>query len=340
MIHTPRLQRRDRGQILVIFAGGLVTLLLLAALVLDGGNVFLQRREGQNTADLQALAGAKALADHYTKPSSDLPPPPANSHDIFNRLSIAAQANDCATGDPTNCTWSARFVGAAKVDLGAVVDDSSAIPNGALGVRVSVQRHPHTYLLGVLGQSTWDIGASAVAVTARTTAASTGQLLPIALDGLDDAGNLIKFQEGQVYDITDGKDGPGSFAWLSWLGSPSAPTLETSCETPDNPAFPFPTNVPASKGKSNKVKDCIQNWIDKGSTVLIPIYDPNQSDPKTFYKVIGMAAFVLTSTSGNPVIKNIQGYFVATYPVSSVPAGGTATPPAPTDTTYFVGLIE
>ena len=57
----------DRGQILVIFVIGLVTIVLLLGLVIDGGNVFAQRRQGQNTADLQAMAGTKVISDIYTK---------------------------------------------------------------------------------------------------------------------------------------------------------------------------------------------------------------------------------------------------------------------------------
>ncbi|MBD0324712.1 MAG: hypothetical protein ICV72_15210, partial [Aldersonia sp.] len=59
--------RAERGQVAVIFAGGLVTLLLATGLVLDGGIAFLSRREAQNVADLAAMAGTKTVADHYVK---------------------------------------------------------------------------------------------------------------------------------------------------------------------------------------------------------------------------------------------------------------------------------
>jgi hypothetical protein len=55
-----------RGQILVIFAGGLILLLLMAALVFDVGQNLLDRRTEQNVADAAALAGARFLPAAYT----------------------------------------------------------------------------------------------------------------------------------------------------------------------------------------------------------------------------------------------------------------------------------
>jgi hypothetical protein len=55
-----------RGQILVIFAGGLVVMLLIAALVFDVGQNLLDRRTEQNVADAAALAGARFLPAAYT----------------------------------------------------------------------------------------------------------------------------------------------------------------------------------------------------------------------------------------------------------------------------------
>ena len=55
----------ERGQILVMFVGGIVLLFLIAGLVIDGGTAFLSRRDAQNSADVAALAGTKQLADFY-----------------------------------------------------------------------------------------------------------------------------------------------------------------------------------------------------------------------------------------------------------------------------------
>ncbi len=59
--HHVSIRRPDQGQILVLFAGGLIAILLIGALVVDLGMVFMQRRQEQNAADPGALAAARYL---------------------------------------------------------------------------------------------------------------------------------------------------------------------------------------------------------------------------------------------------------------------------------------
>ena len=54
--------KKESGQVIVILAVGLVVLLGLVALAIDGGMVFSERRHAQNAADAAALAGAYAAA--------------------------------------------------------------------------------------------------------------------------------------------------------------------------------------------------------------------------------------------------------------------------------------
>jgi hypothetical protein len=58
-------RRSEQGQILVLFAGGLVLILLIAALVFDVGLNLLDRRTEQNASDAAALAGARHLPAAY-----------------------------------------------------------------------------------------------------------------------------------------------------------------------------------------------------------------------------------------------------------------------------------
>jgi hypothetical protein len=53
--------RDEHGQILVIFAGGLIALLAITALVVDLGFVFMLRRQEQNAADPGAVAAARYI---------------------------------------------------------------------------------------------------------------------------------------------------------------------------------------------------------------------------------------------------------------------------------------
>ena len=305
---------------------GIVGIVLMLGLVIDGGNVFAQRRQGQNTVDLQAMAGAKVISDHYTK---DI------SVDVYGALGTAATENDCSSGGATPCTWAATYVGPGYVGLGAVTP-GSALPADTIGVKVNVERLPSTYLLGVVGQGSWKVDTTATAIVTAAQGAPAGQLLPIALYGKDADGNDRTFEEGQVYDITNARNAPGSFGYLSWTGSGA---LADSICTPNNPAFTLPAKFPIDPGTSNKaaVRECLQQWVDSGATVLVPIYSTVDEDE---YTITGLAAMVLTPfDQPAPAVDDIKGYFVRVYPYPSVP-GGVSGPPSPNDSLVFLGLVK
>ena len=56
----------QRGQVIVLFAGAMITLLLAAALAFDVGVMVLERRDQQNAADAAALAGARYVLTSAT----------------------------------------------------------------------------------------------------------------------------------------------------------------------------------------------------------------------------------------------------------------------------------
>jgi hypothetical protein len=313
----------------VIFVVGIVGIVLMLGLVIDGGNVFAQRRQGQNTADLQAMAGTKVISDQYTK---------TIGVNVYGALGTAATENDCTSGGVTPCTWAATYVGPGYVDLGAVTP-GSALPANTIGVKVNVERLPSTYLLGVVGQGSWKVDTTATAIVTKAQAGPSGQLLPIALYGKDADGDDRTFEAGQVYEIANDKNAPGSFGYLSWTGSESAGALAESICEPNNPSFTLPTTFPVDPGKSNgsSVRACLQQWIDSGATVLVPIY--STVDDEDGYTITGLAAIVLTSYD-QPAVDDIEGYFVGVYPYPSVPGGVTASPPSPDDSLVFMGLVK
>lgn len=321
----------ERGQILVIVAGGMIALLLLAGLVLDGGVALLNRRDGQNTADVASLAGTRLIADHYVDPAIVY-----TQADIYAGVETSVQANDCtSTGTP--CTWTATFVNLSLADVAPVTNAAAAIPSGAVGVKVNVHREPGTFLAGMAGISHWDVDTQAISIANEPTTAPPGQLLPIALKENTGA----PYVPGQVYDLTDGKDAPGGFGYLSWDGSNDPNSLADSLCYPDNPEFTMPYSFPGDPGKSNSsgVRACLDKWIGNGQTVLIPIYDvvTGPGNAAT-YNIVGVAAFVLTSKE-QPAVDNIQGYFVEVYPFTSVPGGG-GQAPSENSTSYQLSLVQ
>ena len=57
----PRTRRTERGQVLIMFAVGLVVLLGIAAIAIDLGRMMAERRHLQTAADAGALAACQSL---------------------------------------------------------------------------------------------------------------------------------------------------------------------------------------------------------------------------------------------------------------------------------------
>ena len=355
MKSTSRLRGRvhgnERGQALAIYAGGMVAFLLVLGLAIDGGNAFLQRRDSQNVSDLASMAGTNAIVNFYVKDGGTPAKAAIDGPKVFTAITNSVAANGCQASGARPCSWTAEYVNGTLVPLGSVTT-GGAIPSGAQGVVVNATSTPSTYFLGVVGQSTWNVGTTATAMSSSgTKSAEGGQLLPIGVDPPNK-----NFTIGTIYNITDGANGPGNFGWLSWTGANATGVLETSLCTPNNPAMTFPAVVPGEPGKHNSsgVRDCLQGWVDSGATVLLPIWDTCGNDANASngncngnnanYHVTGLAAFVLTAFT-QPAIDQIQGRFVGYYTLPSI--GSNYGPPpcqygvgGCTSTTAFIGLVR
>jgi hypothetical protein len=156
--------RRQRGQILPIFAGGLVALLLVGALVVDLGFVFMTKRHEQNAADPGAVAAAR-----YIRPTPDVPA-------MWTAACFYALENDFR---PT------RTDSGGPCDSGQPVDDSLLTVNyppsrsagefaGDRGyVEVVIRRPQESFLAAVIGISAFTVESSAVAANDDATGGSS-----------------------------------------------------------------------------------------------------------------------------------------------------------------------
>ena len=315
-----------------MFAGGLVTLLVITGLVIDGGMAFLNRRDAQNVADLAAIAGTKMVADHYTDGGR-------TGADVYGAAAGSVSSNGCSATGGVPCSWRADYVtpgGASSEQVIGPLTNGGSIPAGAQGLRVYVTRQPETFFLGLIGQLRWDVQTTATALTARIDGLPRSGVLPIAADPPN-----ANFKPGGVYNLTAGKDGPGNFSWLSWDGSNDPNTLADSICNPDNPAITFPAWVTGDPGKSNSsgVRDCVDRWIAGGETVLIPLWDRVQAQGNNFeFRITGLAAVVILER-GQPAVDSIIARFSEYYPLPSIEAGYGG-PPASGDQVYFLGLVR
>lgn len=123
----------ERGQALIIVALFLLGLLAMLGLVLDGGNLYLQRRRMQNAADAGALAGAHVLAHSGSAAETY-----AAALD-YARQRNGADSCEISIDDPTITVVAqkdtemtfAQMVGVTQVDVRAIAEAKYA-PIGAV----------------------------------------------------------------------------------------------------------------------------------------------------------------------------------------------------------------
>jgi Flp pilus assembly protein TadG len=131
---TSSMPRGERGAVAPLVAMMLLGLLALAALVIDGGLMFAERRDLQGLADGAARAGAMAVDEDVLRETGAVRLDPA-----------AAQAA------------AERYLETAGVD-GTVRIDADT-----LSVTVVLQESRPTLMMGLLGVRTVDVAAHAVA---------------------------------------------------------------------------------------------------------------------------------------------------------------------------------
>jgi Putative Flp pilus-assembly TadE/G-like len=142
---TPRADR-EHGQVLVVFALGIVSLVALLALVVDGGFLYVERRTAQTSADAGALAGARALRELSSIAT------------IRDSATAFATSNAFGPTPTVQCVYLVDTTGAA-VATGATLYSapgascpaaSAAVIQGASGVHVDVRIDFNTFISGMI----------------------------------------------------------------------------------------------------------------------------------------------------------------------------------------------
>ncbi len=152
----------EHGQAIVIMALAMVALLAFAALAIDGGNTFVERRRAQNAADAAALAGARELWLHLSS---------GDSSETSVRVDINAAAEDNGVADTTGSArdfynsnvvayYTDKHGNAQTIEVGT----AGSIPPNAEGVQVTTKREFNTFFASLLGRAIMGADAQATAV--------------------------------------------------------------------------------------------------------------------------------------------------------------------------------
>ena len=212
--------KSERGQMLVIVAVALTALIAMAGLVIDGGMALSNRRQVQNASDAAALAGARVLgldlkwrAVNAGNPSP-APAPFANVDvEVCDAINEALaynenRAQDIAAIDCYAGSDDAQYVDFDRNVLGRVGD---GVPALAQGVRVAGTGQSDTFLMGVVGIPTINVGADATAI-AGPGEPPLGALMPFVAQ--NPLGPFIPGDQYQIRSEDEGECGTASIDQL------------------------------------------------------------------------------------------------------------------------------
>ncbi len=175
------LRARQRGQTLVIFAGSLLLLLLIAALVFDLGMSFMQSRQEQNAVDPGAIAAAQYIPSYASGAVTDGMKAAACFYARQDGFFPSATKNDLSTSGCVSTNDPGRAI--LTVNYPPVGASAGAYEGRPGFVQVLISRQHQNFFLGILGQPFAAVSAQAIA--AYTTGDSNSYSL-LALDPNDD----------------------------------------------------------------------------------------------------------------------------------------------------------
>lgn len=297
-----------RGQILVIVAGGLLVLIAMVGLVIDGGYAWGQQRNGQNGVDAVALGGAVMLAENQpyvisgeTVPNSDA--------DIETQLLSLAGKNGLSYDTALYTDYDGNPL-AGPIEVGSL--GGGAPPVGAYGVEAHGHRTFDTFLARVIGFDTFTANVTATAHTGPIVRIEGGTVLPVTfpvtITGCDGTNSPVEDPGGDQWSKADEGDytdaaayvvplcsgDPGNVGWLDWT-PPAGGTSELIDQIydPDHEAIWIPDwyYVSQTGNMSSGDKAGLQAALNsyavyplpednrpQGTIVYIPLFDATCED--------------------------------------------------------------
>lgn len=286
----------ERGQILVIVAVGLIAIVAMVALVIDGGFAWAKQRDTQNAADSSAEAGATLLMQNLAGVS-----PAKTDADVEAAVEQAADAN----GTDVDVAFYTDIDGNLLTPTGATTTDEGAaavvgdgtIPTDARGVLARNEQDFDTFLAQVIGFSQFTAREQATAVSGYlegVCAANAGcNILPITFpvtlfdcDGTNHVEYVSPPQfwpnPSNVMVVPLCSSGPGNVGWIDWPPTTGGGVdeLRDAILTPSNPALNWPNWFQVtSTGGPDGVEAAMRTW--DGQIVQIPLFDATCDDTPT-----------------------------------------------------------
>ncbi len=289
MERTASRSRASDGQIIVIFALGLVAMIAMVGLVLDGGSTFAQRRAQQNAADLAGMAGANEFLLSGDKAAA-----------TTVARSVAAQNG-----------WDHDPTAGKTVDVAFQSNDTR--------VKVDVSAPHRNNFTGVVGITAWQVSTTATVEVGIPDTTTNGAPFIFNKDIFTDPGGVPLPQysnKNSPFTFGDGNgdvpNSPNDIAWTCYgtCGNVDSSTVRSMIDgtspvtTQLDPTVDFTDYIGQQNNGNHATLFGDVRDLLIGEEVAVPIVDDNGLFQ-------GWAMFHVTGA--NQGQKELQGYFVSPF---------------------------
>jgi Flp pilus assembly protein TadG len=292
MIALATRMRGESGQAMVFSVFALLTLVGMAAIVIDGGRWFQAQRHLQTAADAAALAGAQ-----------DLP----NQSPAASTASTYAQQNDSGATATSSFPTDSPCTPNACIDVAAVTTAPGFLARiyGSVFNTVTVRAHARAMVTVPLFMR--DVAPIAV----KTTSAC-----PVSDPTCFGRMVTVSFTESQISTSAIGLIDlrcPSTTSVVSCPSGPGADTLRNWIECTPCFADALPANrwYGVKTGQNTgPIQQGLQDAATARRTLIFPVFDVADASVPSFH-VVAWAAFLIdpTGVTWTPSNKRITGHF-------------------------------
>lgn len=329
--------RDEAGATAVTLGVSLLTILAIAAIVIDLGRAYVVNREMQNAAEAGAVNGATFLFQKNTTPPDPNWTPGPNWAAAATKAALAVRQNyvdgvNLSDFSQTNVqvgywdtTWTSST---APANLNGSADPAHYTPVTATevpAVKVTLTKNQDgtgtgaplsTYLASVMGINTLNMQSSAVAVRASPTGISAGDAFPMAMPE-----NYVTSNYNSTITITP-SNGDGNWTTFT-IDSNSVPTIRDLIDTgnPTSLHIGDPLNSSDTGGWIWIEPGLRSTLFDyaatrKGQTMMMCVVGSDVGD-HVWTPIKNFVAFNIEDAGGSGTNSYITGHFVPGYTIDS-----------------------
>ena len=239
----------EPGQILVIVAAGLIVIIAMVGLIIDGGYAWGRQRATQNGADSVAKAGAVVILEWLDNQ-------PKTIGDVGCAIELSEAENNVTVERAEFTDHTGALISVTVPPCGTV----GAIPPTAQGIRAEASQTFDTHLMAVIGFDQMTARTNATAIVGPITGSGVGLpvTFPQTMTLCDDSGETHTIRDWDEPDFDNSGEGDG--VWTPYEILPLGATLNAS----NMAIIPLCTTAPGSVG-----------WLDFGcGNLATQILDP------------------------------------------------------------------